>query len=103
MVWKLDRLSRPKVSGQQQSEIRKTITEGDEIAARAARLFKIHPATVSRYWRERVREGQPRPLAQVLHNRFLTVVAQIALSVFNSLPSHDREGTVSALNATNLR
>ena len=39
---------RPKLSPQQQTEIRKMITRGDKTAADAARLFKIHPATVSR-------------------------------------------------------
>ncbi len=39
---------RPKLSDQQQAEIRKMITKGDKTAADAARLFKIHPATVSR-------------------------------------------------------
>ena len=38
---------RPKLSDQQQSEIRKMITKGDKTAADAARLFKVHPATVS--------------------------------------------------------
>ena len=39
---------RPKLSPQQQSEIRKMVLEGDKTAAAAARLFKVHPATVSR-------------------------------------------------------
>jgi DNA invertase Pin-like site-specific DNA recombinase len=39
---------RPKLSPQQQAEIRKMVTRGDNTAAAAARLFKIHPATVSR-------------------------------------------------------
>jgi DNA invertase Pin-like site-specific DNA recombinase len=39
---------RPKLSVQQQAEIRKMISKGDKTAAAAARLFKIHPATVSR-------------------------------------------------------
>lgn len=39
---------RPKLSEQQQSEIRKMIAKGDKTAADAARLFKVHPATVSR-------------------------------------------------------
>ncbi len=39
---------RPKLSAQQQSEIRQMITKGDKTAADAARLFKVHPATVSR-------------------------------------------------------
>src|SRR3954464_15426607 len=39
---------RPKLSAQQQSEIRKMVTSGSKTAADAARLFKVHPATVSR-------------------------------------------------------
>src|SRR5215469_10301129 len=39
---------RPKLSPQQQAEIRKMVTRGDKTAADAARLFKIHPATVCR-------------------------------------------------------
>ncbi|MBA3441935.1 MAG: helix-turn-helix domain-containing protein, partial [Pyrinomonadaceae bacterium] len=39
---------RPKLTAQQQSEIRKMVSKGDKTAADAARLFKVHPATVSR-------------------------------------------------------
>ncbi len=39
---------RPKLSSQQQAEIRKMVSKGDKTAAGAARLFKIHPATVCR-------------------------------------------------------
>jgi len=39
---------RPKLTAQQQSEIRKMVGKGDKTAADAARLFKVHPATVSR-------------------------------------------------------
>jgi hypothetical protein len=39
---------RAKLSHQQQAEIRKMVSKGDKTAADAARLFKIHPATVSR-------------------------------------------------------
>lgn len=39
---------RPKLSAQQQSEIRKMVSKGDKTGAEAARLFKVHPATVSR-------------------------------------------------------
>ncbi len=39
---------RPKLTAQQQSEIQKMVTKGDKSAADAARLFKVHPATVSR-------------------------------------------------------
>jgi DNA invertase Pin-like site-specific DNA recombinase len=38
----------PKLSPQQQAEIRKMVTRGVKTAADAARLFKVHPATVSR-------------------------------------------------------
>jgi DNA invertase Pin-like site-specific DNA recombinase len=39
---------RAKLSLKQQAEIRKMVSKGDKTAADAARLFKIHPATVSR-------------------------------------------------------
>lgn len=39
---------RPKLSPEQQSEIRSMVAKGDKTAADAARLFKVHPATVSR-------------------------------------------------------
>ena len=39
---------RPKLSSRQQAEIRRMVSKGDKTAADAARLFKIHPATVCR-------------------------------------------------------
>jgi DNA invertase Pin-like site-specific DNA recombinase len=39
---------RPKLSRQQRSEITRMVTRGDKTAADAARLFSVHPATVSR-------------------------------------------------------
>ncbi len=39
---------RPKLSPPQQAEIRQMVSRGYKTAADAARLFKIHPATVSR-------------------------------------------------------
>ena len=39
---------RPKLTPQQQAEIRKMVMKGDKTAADAARLCKVHPATVSR-------------------------------------------------------
>jgi DNA invertase Pin-like site-specific DNA recombinase len=39
---------RPMLSAQQQAEIKKMVSKGGKTAADAARLFKIHPATVSR-------------------------------------------------------
>ena len=51
---------RPKLSPQHQSEIRKMVWEGDKTAA-AARLFNVHPATVSRLARARALDGfEPR-------------------------------------------
>jgi len=41
---------RPKLSPQQQAEIRKMVTRGDKTAADAARLFKIHPAPSAGFW-----------------------------------------------------
>ena len=39
---------RPKLSAQQQAEIRKMVSKGRKTAADAARLFRIHPGTVCR-------------------------------------------------------
>ena len=39
---------RPKLSPQQQAQIRRMVSRGDKTAADAARLFRIHPATVCR-------------------------------------------------------
>jgi DNA invertase Pin-like site-specific DNA recombinase len=39
---------RPKLTPQQQAEIHKMVSKGRKTAADAARLFKVHPATVSR-------------------------------------------------------
>jgi len=39
---------RPKLSPQQEAEITRMVSRGEKTAADAARLFKIHPATVSR-------------------------------------------------------
>ena len=39
---------RPKLSAQQQAEIRSMVSKGRKTAADAARLFKVHPATISR-------------------------------------------------------
>src|SRR3982751_1987145 len=39
---------RPKLSPQQQAEIRRMVSRGDKTAADAARLFRVHPATISR-------------------------------------------------------
>ena len=39
---------RPKLSPQQQAEIRMMVGRGEKTAAEAARLFKVHPATISR-------------------------------------------------------
>jgi len=38
----------PKLSPEQQGEITRMVSRGEKTAADAARLFKIHPATVSR-------------------------------------------------------
>ena len=52
---------RPKLSPQQQAEIRKMVSKGDKTAADAARLFKIHPASVSRLLGERHAPGRRMP------------------------------------------
>ena len=52
---------RPKLSPQQQAEIRKMVSRGDKTAADAARLFKVHPATVCRLLAQRQTRCQGRP------------------------------------------
>lgn len=39
----------PKLTQQQQLEIRKMVAKGDKSAADAARLFEVHAATVTRF------------------------------------------------------
>jgi hypothetical protein len=39
---------RPKLTPQQQSEIKKMVSKAQKTAADAARLFKVHPATIAR-------------------------------------------------------
>src|SRR5438445_3117671 len=42
---------RPKLTPQQQAEIRKMVSKGHKTAADAARLFKVHPALSRGCWR----------------------------------------------------
>lgn len=49
---------RPKLSPEQEVEIRKVVSTGEKTAADAARLFKIHPATVSRLLARQVRPAR---------------------------------------------
>jgi DNA invertase Pin-like site-specific DNA recombinase len=50
---------RPKLTPQQQAEITRMVAKGDKTAADAARLFKIHPATVSRLLSRANHEDSP--------------------------------------------
>ena len=52
---------RPKLSPQQQAEIRRMVSKGDKTAADAARLFRIHPATVCRLLHGRLLRHSRRP------------------------------------------
>ena len=55
---------RPTLSPHQQAAIHKMVAEGEKTAAAAARLFKVHPATVSRLLaRAPTRASTPRPRA----------------------------------------
>src|SRR5205809_1815922 len=56
---------RPKLSPQQQAEIRRMVSRGDKTAADAARLFRIHPATVCRLL---ARPAAPRRRANLPNN-----------------------------------
>jgi hypothetical protein len=52
---------RPKLTPQQQAEIIRTISRGDKTAADAARLFSVHPATISRLLARAHISGDIRP------------------------------------------
>ena len=56
---------RPKLSLQQQSAIHKMVASGEKTAADAARLFKIHPATVSRLMARSQTSPSRRPATRV--------------------------------------
>ena len=43
---------RPKLTFQQRAEITRMVSRGDKTAADAARLFRVHPATISRLLRQ---------------------------------------------------
>src|SRR3984957_12870475 len=61
---------RPKLSPQQQAEIRKMVSKGDRTAADAARLFKIHPPPSPDYWRGRhaLRPRMPNSAERTMPN-----------------------------------
>ena len=54
---------RPTLSTHQQAAIRKMVLEGEKTAAAAARLFKVHPATVSRLLARAPTRPAPSPAA----------------------------------------
>jgi DNA invertase Pin-like site-specific DNA recombinase len=72
---------RPKLSPQQQAEIRRMVSKGDKTAADAARLFRIHPATVCRLL---ARPPHPRPRSANLPNNVGGTICQIILKVTRS-------------------
>lgn len=55
---------RPKLSAEQESEVRRMVSMGEKTAADAARLFKVHPATVSRLLARQARK--PRGSANMV-------------------------------------
>jgi DNA invertase Pin-like site-specific DNA recombinase len=62
---------RPKLTLQQQAEITRVVSRGEKTAADAARLFKIHPATVSRLLSHArltaAKKKPPRPRSQAAY------------------------------------
>ena len=62
---------RPKLTPQQQAEITRMVSRGEKTAADAARLFKIHPATVSRLLSQArlaaAKEAKARPRSKTAH------------------------------------
>ncbi len=66
---------RPKLLPQQQAEVLKMVTQGKKTAADAARLFNVHPATISRTaCTQRCRRG--RGLKVRIVNEYLCVFRQ---------------------------
>jgi len=69
---------RPKLRPQQQAEIIKMVSRGKKTAADAARLFDVHPATIS------------RPLSARSHgNRDGTPIRRMACRVEKSFRPHN--------------
>ena len=68
---------RPKLSPQQQAEIRKMVSNGDKTAADAARLFKIHPATVCRLLDE-AGVNQERQPCQIARKDSRQIICKVA-------------------------
>ena len=52
----------PKLTSKQQAEIRKLVSSGSKTAADAARLFNVHPATVSRLMAKQSELNEEKPL-----------------------------------------
>ena len=77
---------RPKLSPQQQSEIRKMVSEGEKTAA-AARLFKVHPATVSRLLERDALHGQRIGYVRVSSFGQVAENANSSMSRFEKPPS----------------
>ena len=79
----------PKLSPQQQAEIIKLVSKGRKTAADAARLFDVHPATVSRLladarlaqqpktkrWKENLRSPRTSPLTATYPPRQIGVLS----------------------------
>ncbi len=78
---------RPKLFPQQQSEIRKMVSEGDKTAAAAARLFKVHPATVSRLLERDALHGQRIGYVRVSSFGQVAENANSSMSRFEKPPS----------------
>ena len=59
---------RPKLTPQQRAEISRMVSKGEKTAADAARLFKIHPATVCRLLSQaRAGEKTARPRSKAAY------------------------------------
>ena len=78
---------RPKLSPQQQSEIRKMVSEGEKTAAAAARLFKVYPATVSRLLERDALHGQRIGYARLSSFGQVAENANPSMSRFEKPPS----------------
>jgi DNA invertase Pin-like site-specific DNA recombinase len=76
---------RPKLSPQQQAEIRRMVSKGDKTAADAARLFRIHPATVCRLLARPAAPPQEDQTRQIMLTESRHLILKVTAGLFHLL------------------
>ena len=88
---------RPKLTPQQQVEIRKMVSKGDKTAADAARLFKIHLATVSRLsCPDAAAVSEEGQTCQIMLTEVRHLILKVTNCVFDSSHSTHHKGRYAA-------